>query len=133
MKEVEENKKNKIDNKQVAKLAGILSPKQEQKDNTIKNELENDIHKEENKKDIDNEKQEKPGFFKKVLNFFKKVINVIASWLELDVGTQNKQGITEIKKANTNKVKANDNIEELPGQKPTAIKSVKEKANSKTL
>ena len=132
IEEVEDNKKDKVDKKQVAKLSSISSLKQEQKDTTVKNELKNN-DKETNKENTDDKKEEKPSFFKKVFNFFKKVIDTVAPWLELDVGTQNKQTITEIKKANTNKVKANDNIEELPGQKPTAIKSVKEKANSKTL
>ena len=110
----------------------VSSPKQEQKDVAIKNELKNN-DKEINKENADDKKEEKPGFFKKIFNVFKKVIDAVAPCLELNVGTQNKQTITEIKKANTNSMKTNVNNEELPGQKPTAIKSVKEKANSKTL
>lgn len=132
IEEVEDNKKDKVDKKQVAKLSSISSLKQEQKDTTIKNELKNN-DKEINKENADDKKEEKPGFFKKIFNVFKKVIDAVAPWLELNVGTQNKQTITEIKKANTNSMKTNVNNEELPGQKPTAIKSVKEKANSKTL
>lgn len=133
IEEVEDNKKDKTDNKQVAKLSSILSPKQEQKDTTVKNGVENNIVKETNKEDVDDKKKEKPGFFKKVLNFFKKVIDVIAPWLELDIDTQDKKAMTNIKKSNANSIKTNTNTEELPGQKPTAIKSVKEKASSKTL